>query len=521
MPQQPGDRIPKAWTEDAILALVEPRIRTLIRKIGDIGGSPVDHGALGGLADDDHVQYALTDKSRPSPWVAAADLAARSIADLGTRDHDLLTGLADDDHVQYLIDLPATGGDGITVATRTIAVNLTDNTIMAKVGAAAAGPLSMALNTVLVRSGGDIVALSMPQVSGVSGSIMVRDAQTPTPDIRALVMPINSIIQTDSAGNWQSKNFPANSNVVSDAVGALTVSALGANRWVITDSLGRLDEVIAITDWMLVGVANAPNFLIAAANGLVGKFGTAATAFNVVAANTLVGRLASGTDLNDLAVAAQQLMLRGSGDMAATTIPDSNFVGRPVSGNLGAVTPAQSRVMLALKYISFLDPPGLHVGTTLLQTSLVNDRTYFHYIGKAGGAITTCEIVTEVATAFVVGGLGAAAWAQVGIFTGAFSPSVVTVARRGFTDVASTFNSTGRKVTTVALTGVSEGDDLWVAFGSDGDTNFELRALIPDVIRSGVVRRAFSFGDLDELPTPVTASLETSTFAPAWIGVAI
>jgi len=62
-----------------------------------------DHGALTGLADDDHALYALADKTRPATWVAAADLSARSLADLGTKDHDLLTGLADDDHTQYLL----------------------------------------------------------------------------------------------------------------------------------------------------------------------------------------------------------------------------------------------------------------------------------------------------------------------------------------------------------------------------------------------------------------------------------
>jgi len=66
-------------------------------------GGVTDHGLLTGLADDDHAQYALADKTRPSPWVAAGDLTARSLADLGTRAQDLLTGLADDDHTQYAL----------------------------------------------------------------------------------------------------------------------------------------------------------------------------------------------------------------------------------------------------------------------------------------------------------------------------------------------------------------------------------------------------------------------------------
>jgi hypothetical protein len=70
-----------------------------------------DHGLLTGLTDDDHPQYALADKTRPAVWVEAADLAARSIADLGTRTHSLLTGLGADDHTQYLL---ASGARALT-----------------------------------------------------------------------------------------------------------------------------------------------------------------------------------------------------------------------------------------------------------------------------------------------------------------------------------------------------------------------------------------------------------------------
>ncbi len=77
-------------------------LNTAFQAVNDALGA-IDHGGLVGLADDDHAQYALSDKSRPATWVEAGDLAARSIADLGTTDHDLLSGLADDDHVQYAL----------------------------------------------------------------------------------------------------------------------------------------------------------------------------------------------------------------------------------------------------------------------------------------------------------------------------------------------------------------------------------------------------------------------------------
>jgi len=60
----------------------------------------IDHGGLAGLTDDDHTIYALADKSRPAAWVAAADLAARSIADLGTKNHALLDDIGSNTHAQ-------------------------------------------------------------------------------------------------------------------------------------------------------------------------------------------------------------------------------------------------------------------------------------------------------------------------------------------------------------------------------------------------------------------------------------
>jgi hypothetical protein len=68
-----------------------------------INDADVDHGSIGGLADDDHTQY-HTD-GRANTW-----LGTKSIADLGTKDHHLLAGLTDDDHTQYLRLAGRSGG---------------------------------------------------------------------------------------------------------------------------------------------------------------------------------------------------------------------------------------------------------------------------------------------------------------------------------------------------------------------------------------------------------------------------
>lgn len=58
------------------------------------GGGVTDHGALTGLADDDHTQYALADKSRPTDWPPSAhDLGgakhnADTLADLNNKISD-------------------------------------------------------------------------------------------------------------------------------------------------------------------------------------------------------------------------------------------------------------------------------------------------------------------------------------------------------------------------------------------------------------------------------------------------
>lgn len=102
------------------------------------GGGVTDHGALTGLLDDDHSQYSLASGSRAftgtvggiSP-TAAAHLATKGYVDIrfsnfyndlgGVSDHGALTGLADDDHSQYLLASDATNR-------ATFAANWTDLT---------------------------------------------------------------------------------------------------------------------------------------------------------------------------------------------------------------------------------------------------------------------------------------------------------------------------------------------------------------------------------------------------------
>ncbi len=86
-------------------------------EVGDfLSPHTTDHGALGGLADDDHTQYSLVDGTRSFTGTASGEASfgvATQIYVSGvpvgdylsphTTDHGALDGLTDDDHTQYVL----------------------------------------------------------------------------------------------------------------------------------------------------------------------------------------------------------------------------------------------------------------------------------------------------------------------------------------------------------------------------------------------------------------------------------
>lgn len=119
------------------------------------------------------------------------------------------------------------------------------------------------------------------------------------------------------------------------------------------------------------------------------------------------------------------------------------------------------------------------------QTAMVSNASYASYMGKADAAYTTINLRVSVNTAAAT-----ITWAEVGIGT---SPTIAlngaaSITRRGFTSVATAFNSTGEKSVAVTVSGINPGDHLWALFGSQATTPYQLVEAAPDYQSSGLVQ---------------------------------
>ena len=102
------------------------------------GAGVTDHGALTGLADDDHAQYLLASDATSraafaTNWIDLTDAGAST---LHKHDHGGQDGLADDDHTQYLLLVGRSGGQtaiGGTDASNTLTIKSTSHATKGKV----------------------------------------------------------------------------------------------------------------------------------------------------------------------------------------------------------------------------------------------------------------------------------------------------------------------------------------------------------------------------------------------------
>ena len=134
------------------------------------------------------------------------------------------------------------------------------------------------------------------------------------------------------------------------------------------------------------------------------------------------------------------------------------------------------------------------------------DTTYCIYVGRIPSAITTIDVMYKVTTAGIT-----IAYAEVAIFKGAVAFGAGTsLSRVGFTDVSAVVNSTGVKKTTVSLSGVVVGDDLWLAFSSSATTEVVLRGCPADELQQGGFQSVAGRASTQSIPVTVARLSGTS-----------
>ncbi len=162
----------------------------------------------------------------------------------------------------------------------------------------------------------------------------------------------------------------------------------------------------------------------------------------------------------------------------------------------------------------FFLPPGFNAANITDVTVPVTNRTVARYLGQAPGDLANVTLRVNVTTAAAT-----ITWAEIGIATSltAVMGLPVDLIPAGFTNVATTFNSTGLKDVDVSVA-ISRGAHVWALWGQQATTLYVLRAGIGDGITSGFVQ----FADTTRPSTmanPTTFAITAGSANNAWIGV--
>lgn len=129
---------------------------------------------------------------------------------------------------------------------------------------------------------------------------------------------------------------------------------------------------------------------------------------------------------------------------------------------------------------------GFNAANITGTRTITSTNTMAQYLGKAEYAYTSCQLRYRITTAAAT-----ITWAEVAIASGTFNlGGNQTLTTRGFTDVSGSINSTGLKQTTVALTGVTAGMDLYALIGNQAVTAAVVRAGLGDDITTGFASAA-------------------------------
>jgi hypothetical protein len=148
-------------------------------------------------------------------------------------------------------------------------------------------------------------------------------------------------------------------------------------------------------------------------------------------------------------------------------------------------------------------------------TAMATTVCHCYYIGVAPFSTSSINLLVNV-TALVA----TITWAEVAIYKGTpmLNAACPDLTRLGYTDVAGTFNTTGRKNVIINLTvPANPGDNLWVVLGSAATTPFQIRGALADDLQCGIFNTLTARPSLTAGPTAGT--LAGATVVPGWVTV--
>jgi hypothetical protein len=123
-------------------------------------------------------------------------------------------------------------------------------------------------------------------------------------------------------------------------------------------------------------------------------------------------------------------------------------------------------------------PEGFGSNSVSVTQALANTNAYCVYLGTAERAFSSIRLRYAITTI-----LGATiTWAELAIYKG--TPTIgsgTTMTRMGFTDTSGVWNSIGSKTTTVTVSDMAIGDDLWAVFSTSSSN------VTPMAVRAGAV----------------------------------
>lgn len=123
--------------------------------------------------------------------------------------------------------------------------------------------------------------------------------------------------------------------------------------------------------------------------------------------------------------------------------------------------------------------PALKPANTSTTLTCASGTDYGQYLGRADRSYSNIKIAYRVA-----GSPSPITWAEVAVYRTLISIASATTVTAfcGFADISGTINTTGLKTTTVTVSGVTQGDDLYAVFGSSHTGTYTLRGGLTDDI---------------------------------------